>query len=73
MLEQDRFLCTDVSSPNGCIMPTHESRADGKEHSHVIWEFPKMRGTLFWDPYNKDPTIRVLYQGPRIFENSHIM
>ena len=20
-------------------------------------EFPKIRGTLFWDPYNKDPTI----------------
>ena len=22
------------------------------------WEFPKIRGTLFWGPYNKDPTIR---------------
>ena len=22
-----------------------------------IWEFPKVRGTLFWDPYNQDPTI----------------
>ena len=22
-----------------------------------IWEFPKIRGTLFWGPYNKDPTI----------------
>ena len=21
------------------------------------WEFPKIRGTLFWGPYNKDPTI----------------
>ena len=21
------------------------------------WEFPKMRGTLFWDPRNKDPII----------------
>ena len=21
------------------------------------WEFPKIRGTLFWDPYIKDPTI----------------
>ena len=28
----------------------------------VIWEFPKIRGTLFWGPYNKDPTIyRVLH------------
>ena len=25
-----------------------------------IWEFPKIRGTLIWGPYNKDPTIRVL-------------
>ena len=22
-----------------------------------IWGFPKIRGTLFWAPYNKDPTI----------------
>ena len=22
-----------------------------------IWEFPKIRGTLFWGPYTKDPTI----------------
>ena len=22
-----------------------------------IWEFPKITGTLFWGPYNKDPTI----------------
>ena len=22
-----------------------------------VWEFPKIRGTLFWGPYNKDPTI----------------
>ena len=22
-----------------------------------MWEFPKIRGTLFWGPYSKDPTI----------------
>ena len=22
-----------------------------------IWEFPKIRGTLYWGPCNKDPTI----------------
>ena len=22
-----------------------------------VWEFPKIRCTLFWGPYNKDPTI----------------
>ena len=21
------------------------------------WDFPKIRGTFFWGPYNKDPTI----------------
>ena len=25
--------------------------------STSIWEFPKIRGTLFEGPYNKDPTI----------------
>ena len=24
---------------------------------YTNWEFPKIRGTLFWGPYNKDPTI----------------
>ena len=23
----------------------------------LIWEFPKIRGTLFWGPYHKDPTV----------------
>ena len=22
-----------------------------------IWEFPKIRGTLFWGPYNRNPAI----------------
>ena len=22
----------------------------------LTWEFPKIRGTLFWGPYKKDPT-----------------
>ena len=27
-------------------------------HFHATWEFPKIRGTVFWGPYiNKDPTI----------------
>ena len=25
--------------------------------SIFIWEFPTIGGTLFWGPYNKDPTI----------------
>ena len=27
----------------------------------VLWEFPKIGGTLFWGPYSKDPTFRVPY------------
>ena len=25
------------------------------------WEFPKIRGTLFWGPYNRILLFRVLY------------
>ena len=27
------------------------------DYDFLIWQFPKIRGTLFWGPYNKDPTI----------------
>ena len=27
----------------------------------TIWEFPKIRGTLFWGPCYRDPTIGALY------------
>ena len=35
-----------------------------------IWEFLKIRGTLFWGPYDKDPTtpFRVLYLDPLFSE-----
>ena len=29
-----------------------------------ISEFPKIRGTLFWDPYNKDPTLGYYIRVP---------
>ena len=31
-----------------------------------------MRGTLFWGPYNKDPTILGAVLGPPIFGNSYL-
>ena len=38
--------------------PASPDRKDSnKRSSNDMWEFPKIRGTLFWDPYNKDPTI----------------
>ena len=30
---------------------------DCRENPACKWEFPKIRGTLFGGPYNKDPTI----------------
>ena len=29
----------------------------GAYYGLVFWEFPKIRGTLFWGPYNRDPNI----------------
>ena len=26
-------------------------------NSQTTWEFPKIGGTLFWGPYNTDPTV----------------
>ena len=37
----------------------------------AIWDFPKTRGTLFWGPYNKDPTIKGTILGSLIFGNPH--
>ena len=34
-----------------------QGRSFGVEIVLLGWEFPKIRGTLFWGPYNKDPTI----------------
>ena len=38
----------------------------------IMGEFPKTRGTLFWDPYNKDPTTKGTLLGSPMFGNSHI-
>ena len=36
----------------------------------LCWEFPKIRGTLFWVPYKKDPTISGTLFGSPIFGRS---
>ena len=36
-----------------------------------IWGFAKIRGTLLWGPYNKDPTMGTILGSP-IFGNSYI-
>ena len=38
----------------------------------AIWEFPRIRGTLFWSPYNEDPTTQGTKRGSPIFANSHM-
>ena len=45
-----------------------------QKETRVIWEFPKIRGTLFCGPYSKDPTILGYYTRvpSPIFGNSHI-
>ena len=35
----------------------------------LIWEFPKIRGTLSWGPYKKDPTIQGYYIRVSYFRN----
>ena len=35
-------------------------------------EFPKIRATLFWGPYNEDPTIWGTILGSPIFGSSHM-
>ena len=62
------FLATWAKQPASNklwhVFNTHQSdvsinqEADvGTGPFQVIWEFPKIRGALFWGPYNKDPTI----------------
>ena len=40
-------------------------------HAIVRWEFPKIRGTVLWGPYDKDPT--TILRGSPIFRNSQIV
>ena len=37
-------------------------------YSSKIWELPKIRGTLYWGLYNKDPTISGTILGSPISE-----
>ena len=38
-----------------------------------MWEFPEIKGTLVWGPYNKDPTIFGTILGVPIFGNPHVV
>ena len=41
----------------GFFLGEDEGLSWGHLESRDMWEFPKIRGTVFWGPYNKDPTI----------------
>ena len=43
----------------------------GPEWLKCIWEFRKIGDTLFWGPYDKDPTLWGTILWSPIFGNSH--
>ena len=49
---------------------TTPQRGVRQQRTGPIWEFPEIRGTLFWDPYNliRNLLFRVLYWGPLFSE-----
>ena len=40
-----------------------------REAAGNLWEFPKVGDTLFWCPYDEDPTIQGTKLGSPIFGN----
>ena len=52
-------------------LPYHKSSKPKGPTIKPTREFPKIRGTLFWGPCNKDPTIWGTILGSPIFGNSH--
>ena len=51
---------------------TLPTRAWFEEVRDRMREFPKIRGSLFWGPYNKDPIIYDPILGSPSFGNSHV-
>ena len=43
--------------PYGTKKATHPNNENLQRLFGATWEFPKTRGTLFWGPYNRGPTI----------------
>ena len=73
-----RVLCLETATTHSVIfdvMLLHVKIACMHVHKCVktymltftIWEFPSFRGTLFWGPYNKDPTTQGSKLGSPIF------
>ena len=47
--------------PHAVSLPKDERSEHSCFAEASLWDFPKVRGTLFWGPYNKDPTILGYY------------
>ena len=60
VLDQHKSLISRIKPPQSHNKPL-EASLQYLTIPHNIWGFPKIRvpyiGTLFWGPYNKDPTI----------------
>ena len=51
------YTQSQPSKPKGLRLGEARAGLSGKADPAPVWEFQKMRGTLFWGPYSKDPTI----------------
>ena len=51
------MLWPDTDSKSTASFPDMGLQPLPKPLNSGIWDFPEMRGTLFWGPYSKDPTI----------------
>ena len=54
LVHQEVGLCRKGFTSQGVHMQAPYNLIHASIHT---WEFPKIRGTLFRGPYNKDPTI----------------
>ena len=57
-------LIRKLRAPSGRIMPLSEAYLEAFWFGvgfRPIRQLPKIRGTVFWGPYNKDPTTYVGY------------
>ena len=66
------FSMAEVAEHCNCHSGFRGSGLLTAQRDSIMWGFPKTRGTLFWGPYNKDPTIWCTILGSPIFGNPHV-
>ena len=65
-------LATAAAAAEAAAVAAHGPGLAWVLPEHSKWDFPKVRGTLFWGPYNKDPTSLSTILGSPIFGNPQI-